>query len=213
MKKLVSALFLALLVSCGGESSSGHHNSLPSQLEESFITESFITESTISETTISEEVISESEDIWGIWPDADDIMRDPTAEELLLAPEITMTPARITLDEIYRNSSSDRGETSFEHMEEKSFNGLRTSYADPDSRGYSMIIYLNGEFSISFGVGLGLDMYSGFTSEIERAKVVHTMEIFMNYSVTDNSTTDVNDIVTVKLAEFNFQYALEVKSA
>lgn len=197
-----------MLVSCG-DSSSSDRSSLPSNLNESFITESFITESTISESIISEEVITE--DLWGIWPDADDIMRDPTQEELLLAPDITMTPARITLDEIYSSSSFERGETSFEYMEDGSFNGLRTSYADPDSRGYAMIIYVDGEFSISFGVGLGLDMYSGFTSQIERARIVHKMEIFMNYSVTDNSTTDINDIVTVKLVEFNFQYALEVR--
>jgi hypothetical protein len=145
----------------------------------------------------SESTISES--IFDMWEHANDIMRSPNAEELALAPQFTPTFGRF---------ENETKVTSFDYMEEGSFNGLTSESIDPDERGYAVILYMDGEFDTSFGIGLGLQSWAGYTSDVEFAKKVINVEIYINYSVTDALTKNVNDIVTIKVAEFNFQRAL-----
>ena len=136
-----------------------------------------------------------------LWTQAYDRMRDPTPEELELAPEITVTPGRFEY-------SNEDFVTSFDLMEEGSFNGFTSTSEDPDSRGYAFIIYYDGELYDSFGVGIGMSSYLGYAKNIEEANNVITVDIYINYTVTDISTSNVNDIVTIHVTTFTFQHAL-----
>jgi hypothetical protein len=150
--------------------------------------------SSVSQNSLSESIISEN-----IWEYTNDIMRSPNEDELALAPQFIPTFGRFEKDDKL---------TSFEYMEEGSFNGLTSESIDPDERGYAVILYMDGEFDTSFGIGLGLEFWAGYTSDVEMAKKVINVEIYINYSVTDVLTKDVSDIVSIKVAEFNFQRAL-----
>jgi hypothetical protein len=226
MNKVLNAAAIILvggvLASCT-QATSGASFSQYSNITESFISESFISETVISENVISEEVIEEeliseettSEEVieeepvvdldLGIWLEAYDIMREPTAEERLLAPEVTVTPGRYTYEGDWDNPGYL---TSFDYMEEGSFNGFNSSNVDPNLRGYAFIMYHNGEFYMASGVGIGLMMYSGYANSVEKAQEVITVDIYINYSITDYNTLDVNDIVTIHVTTFTFQYAL-----
>jgi hypothetical protein len=165
------------------------------------ISESLLTESTISEDVIEEEP---AEDL-GIWLEAYDLMREPTAEELALAPTINITPGRF---EYVPLREEEEFVTSFDLMVEGSFNGFTSSSEDPESRGYSVIIYYDGEFRSSSGIGLGLMAYASYANNVEMASKVITADIYINYSITDINTSDVNDIVTIHVTTFTFQNAL-----
>jgi hypothetical protein len=206
MKKvLIYSLLLVggLMVSCTPNVSSHTHSSGTSG---TILEESILTESTISESTISEDVIEEEPaDDLGIWLEAYDLMREPTAEELALAPTINIAPGRF---EYVPLREEEKFVTSFDHMVDGSFNGFTSTSEDPESRGYAVIIYYDGEFRSSSGIGLGLMAYSSYASNMELASKVITADIYINYSITDINTSDVNDIVTIRVATFTFQNAL-----
>jgi hypothetical protein len=159
-----------------------------------------------SEEIVSSVISEESNDELDLWLQAYDIMREPTQEELLLSPEINITPKRIMISE-FSIGENESKETSFEYMEDNSFNGFSSEHSDPESRAYALIIYFDGLFYTSSGIGIGVTKWAGFSSSVDLVINVITVEVFINYSVTNNSTLDPNDIVTVKVAEFEFQYA------
>jgi hypothetical protein len=188
MNKMLLVLPILLLAGCAETTGSSH------QGYSSSIGETILSGSTISENVISENIISEN-----IWEYTNDIVRSPNQDELALAPQFIPTFGRF---------ENETKVTSFEYMEEGSFNGLTSESIDPDERGYAVILYMDGEFDTAFGIGLGLQFWAGYTSDVEFAKKVINVEIYINYSVTDVSTKNANDIVSIKVAEFNFQRAL-----
>jgi len=204
MNKLITSSLLLVgvsLASCTSTtpSASSSRIELPSTINESYITESFISETIISEDVISEEVIEAEYDLWF---DTYDIMRSPTEEERLLAPSWNFTPNRKEY-----TFGEKKYTTSFDHMDEDAFNGFDSNYDDPSNRGWSVILYVDGKFDGSFGKGVGLLGNHRYANEVENA-TAETLEIFISYSVSDNSTNDANDIVTIKVGEFKLQPAV-----
>lgn len=206
MKKLLLPL-LAVLASCG--QSSLPTSSPTSVLEERVIAESFIEEEVLKEEVLGEEVLGEEEVLeevleessveidWEFYEAATVLRRQPSSEEAALAPSLTIIPGRYTFDH----------EALFDHMEEGSQNGLEvTEFSDPESRAYAFMIVIDGKLWLSSGIGLNVLGWASFTSVMEEALVVRNLEVFINYSVTDRNTKDIEDIVTLKVAEFQFQF-------
>jgi hypothetical protein len=193
MKNAALVLAVAVLASCASTSSSVS------------VLSSTITENTISENIISENIISED-----FWYNTSDIQRSPTDDELLLAPSFNLTPNRKVYVPLYDEATYV---SSFDHMDEDAFNGFEATYSDPNNRGWAVILYMDGELRDSYGRGIGLNSFHSHASTEEYASVIKTMTVYINYSISNQSTLNSQDIVTIKVGEFKFQPALTTKVA
>jgi hypothetical protein len=228
----LSLLTVGLLASGCVPDNAGASFSQASEIRESYITESYITESIIGESIIEESIIEESvieesiieEEVveettseeaievdddfdWGIFPYAYDIMRSPTEDELALAPSLTLSPGRFDCGESCSLNEPEIYRADFSAMDEESFNGFEIrNVSDPENRGYAVIIYMNDTFYMSSGIGLGMTGWSGYTSDFEWSQEVLDVDVYINYSISNNMTLDVNDIVTLHVSSFQFQY-------